>query len=212
MMKKILDYRKRLADRRNRERLENRTPTLISSNCTAGVLYHMLGLEFRSPFINLWMTNDDFLTAMENLEQFLATPLREDTDAGLGYPVGIGYGDTRIYFLHYGSWQEAEAKWRERLPRIDTDNMGIMLSNIDMPGAASADRKDILRRFDRLPMRHKVVFTPRPEPDIESAVCLRGWHPEKGRNVFDTRKLRRTRYIDDYDYVGFINSLKEPES
>ena len=31
-------------------------------------------------------------------------------------------------------------------------------------------------------------------------------------NVFDTRPLARDRYIDSFDYVAFINSLKDEQS
>ena len=43
-----------------------------------GVLYHWLGLKFNSPFINLFMSNNDFLFAMENFDDFLRTPIIED--------------------------------------------------------------------------------------------------------------------------------------
>lgn len=206
-MTKLKDLRKLFIDRRNRKRLTNRTPTLISSNCTAGVLYHCLGLEFRSPFINLWLTNDDFVTAMENFDDFLATPLTRDTESPKPYPVGIGFKGVRIYFLHYSSWEEAIHKWEERKKRIDRDNMAIMLTNLATPGAESSDENSLLRRFEALPFPHKIVFTSQKHPEIKCAARLPGWKPATGRNVFDTHRLRRDRYIDSYDYVGFINSL-----
>ena len=132
-MTKIKDLRKLFIDRRNRKRLTNVSPTLISSNCAAGMIYHWLGLEFRSPFINLWMTNSDFLTAMENLDDFLATELKEDKSGIREYPVGIGYKGVRIFFLHYRSWEEAASKWKERIPRIDRGNMAVMLTNFKTP-------------------------------------------------------------------------------
>lgn len=208
-MTKLLDLRKKRIDLRNRRRLTNLTPTLISSNCTAGMIYHYLGLEFRSPFINLWMTNEDFLTAMENFDEFIATPLTEDRSGIRNYPVGIGFGGARVFFLHYSSWEEAIGKWNERIGRIDRENMGVMLSNFNAKGIEVDNPQEILERFDRLPFRHKVVFTRRNHPDIKSAVPLPGWRPDKGENAFDTRPLLRNRYIDSFDYVDFINSLKE---
>ena len=47
-------------NQRNRKRLTNSTPTIIASNCTGGFLYHWLDLGFKSPFINLYMTQEDF--------------------------------------------------------------------------------------------------------------------------------------------------------
>lgn len=36
----------------NRNKLTNKTPALICSNCLGGYIYHWLGLQFSSPFIN----------------------------------------------------------------------------------------------------------------------------------------------------------------
>lgn len=124
-------------NRKNRRKLTNRTPTIISSNCTGGILYHWLGLQFKSPFINLWMTNDDFLTAMENFSEFIHTPIKEFKDTTKSYPVGIGAHGVKIYFQHYRSWNEAISKWEERMQRIDTSNMVVMLSNYNGIGAVS---------------------------------------------------------------------------
>lgn len=77
---------------KNRKRLINTTATLICSNCTGGVLYHWLGLEFRSPFINLCLSNIDFIKAMENFDIFLNTEIIEDQESKKEYPVGIGWG------------------------------------------------------------------------------------------------------------------------
>lgn len=208
-MTKLKDLRKLLIDRHNRKRLTNLTPTLLSSNCTAGVLYHCLGLEFRSPFINLWLTNEDFVTAMENLDDFLSTPLIRDTDCPKPYPVGIGYNNTRIYFLHYESWDDAIQKWEQRKSRIDTKNMAVMLTNLGSPGAESKNEDALLQRFDALPFPNKIVFTSKNHPEISCAVRLPGWKPATGRNVFDTHRLRRDRYIDHFDYVEFINNLRK---
>ena len=211
-MTKIKDLRKLFIDRRNRKRLTNVSPTLISSNCAAGMIYHWLGLEFRSPFINLWMTNSDFLTAMENLDDFLATELKEDTSGIREYPVGIGYKGVRIFFLHYRSWEEAASKWKERIPRIDRGNMAVMLTNFKSTGEDANLAAETLERFDRLPFAHKVAFTDKDYARYPWAVRLPGYRPEKGMNVFDTRPLARDRYIDSFDYVAFINSLKDEQS
>lgn len=85
----------------NRSRLTNRDFTLICSNCAGGIIYHSLGCRFKSPFINLYLSNNDFLYAMENFEMFMKTDIVEDTQATELYPVGIGYGGIRIHFMHY---------------------------------------------------------------------------------------------------------------
>lgn len=41
----------------NRERLNCDDVTIISTNCTGGILYHDLGLEFKSPTVNLFFVH-----------------------------------------------------------------------------------------------------------------------------------------------------------
>lgn len=129
LIKKYVDWRQRRIDARNRRRLTNHTPTLVCSNCTGGLLYHWLGLEFRSPFINLYLDNEDFITALENFDEFMDTPLVEDKESGKDYPVGIGAGGVRVHFMHYSDFDSAVAKWEQRKARMNRDNMAVMWTN-----------------------------------------------------------------------------------
>lgn len=129
IQKVVLDYLHEQINKKNRKRLTNMTPTLICSNCAGGFIYHWLGLQFRSPFINLFLTPEDFVTALENFDEFIDTPIRELKDSGKNYPVGVGAFGIKVYFMHYKSFDEAIAKWNERKNRIDKNNMGVMLTN-----------------------------------------------------------------------------------
>ena len=126
---KIIHSRQELIDSNNRKRLANKNPTIICSNCFGGILYHWLGLRFNSPFINLFLNNDDFLNAMENLNEFICTPIIEDKESQESYPVGIGYNNLKIHFMHYSSFENAVDKWNERKNRIDMDNTFVIWSN-----------------------------------------------------------------------------------
>lgn len=195
----------------NRFRLRRNLPppTIVASNCTGGFLYHWLGLRFNSPFINLWMNNDDFITAMENFDEFINTPLTECHDSGMSYPVGVGYKGTKIYFQHYKTWEDALTKWEERKKRIDRNNMAVILSNFKGVLAESSMTDDkLIARFSRLPFKNKIIFVNRPFPQYTECVYLKNYHPEAGINVFDTNKADfYRRYIDQFDYVKWINNL-----
>ena len=188
---------------KNRKRLVNTTPTIIASNCTGGLLYHWLGLEFRSPFINLYMTPEDFLTAMEHFEEFINTPIRECKNSNYDYPIGIGAYGTIIHFMHYPSFEDAILTWNKRCKRIDMNNICIILSNW-------GGREEHLIRFDNLPFKNKVVFTDCEFPEYKSAFCLKGYDCTNGHNgnVYATYKITGKRYIDQFDYVSFINRMK----
>lgn len=127
--KRILDRLHDQINLNNRRRLRNSTPTLICSNCAGGFIYHWLGLQFRSPFINLFLTPEDFVTVLENFDEFINTPICEIKDSGKNYPVGVGAFGIKVYFMRYKSFDEAIAKWNERKKRIDKSNMGVVLTN-----------------------------------------------------------------------------------
>lgn len=205
----LLKLYHKLINRLNRSRLNNLNPSVISSNCMGGVMSHWLGLKFNSPFINLWMTNDDFLTAMEHFDEFIATPLVECHDASVDYPVGIGYMDTKVYFMHYKNWDEAIDKWEERKKRIDKNNMAVFLSNFRGVDAESkCDDDTVITRFSKLDFKNKIIFVDRPFPQYKNCIYLKDYHPEKGINVFDLNKKDfYRRYIDQFDYVKFLNNL-----
>lgn len=208
MMEEILAFIKNKfqdhINQRNRNRLTNRTLTIIVSNCTGGFLYHWLGLEFRSPFINLYMTPEDFLIAVENFEEFINTPIREYKNNDYDYPVGIGAYETKIHFMHYPSFDIAVTTWNKRCKRIDTHNICIIMSNW-----GGQDTKQ-LERFEKLPFKNKIVFTDREFPEYSSAFCLKGYDCKNGHNgnVYATQTITGKRYIDQFDYVSFFNQMK----
>lgn len=203
LKKVILDFLHDRINKKNRARLLNDKPTLIASNCAGGFIYHWLGLQFQSPFINLFLTPEDFITALEHFEEFMDTPVKECKNSGKDYPVGIGAFGIKIHFMHYKTFGEALAKWEERKKRISEDNMGVMLCNFS--GGA-----DLLKRFDALPYKHKVVFTPMPVKGIESAFYLDNYDVDR-KNLYRTISLTGKRCIDQFDYVDFINHLNRNE-
>lgn len=70
----VMKHLQKNIDNKNKKRLTNYYPTLVCSNCLGGFLYHWLGLQFRSPFINLYMTPEDFITALGDFRCFIDTP------------------------------------------------------------------------------------------------------------------------------------------
>ena len=202
----LIEKEQKRINEHNKKLLINHDPMIIASNCTGGFLYHWLGLRFRSPFINLYMDPSDFINAMENFTTFLNTPIIEVTNSRNKYPVGKGYNGTIIYFMHYQSFEQAIKKWSARIERMnlsDIDRMGIILSNW------GGDDVSQLERFDALPFKNKVVFVDRPFPNIKSAFYIKGFNCSNGQNgnVYRTQYLNGKRYVDQFDYVTFINNL-----
>lgn len=134
VIKSYIYKRQTQIDCKNRARLKNKDITLICSNCAGGIIYHWLGLKFNSPFINLYLTGEDYIKALENWNEFLNAEILEDTHNNMSYPVGIGYLGIKIHFMHYATFEEAIKKWNERKLRINFNNIAFMFTNYTKSG------------------------------------------------------------------------------
>ncbi len=185
---------------KNRKHLTNHDFTLIASNCVGGVILHELGLRFDTPTVNLWFESEDYIKFLENMSDYLQYELVEiQTD--YSYPVGL-LKDIKIYFQHYANFQEAKAKWEERIKRIHWDNLYIMM--VQREGCDD----NMVARFNDLPYKRKVIFTAKSYPDCQSAFCI----PDSEEETWEVMDLCRyksrftgRRWLDEYDYVGFLN-------
>ena len=185
---------------RKRRKLKNHNPTIIASNCNGGYILHDLGLRFNTPTINLFILATDYLKFVKNLDYYLAQEL-EEIESNLDYPVGK-LADIRIFFMHYKSFDEAKQKWVERSKRIDKNNIFLMMTD------KNVCTHDLMIEFDNLPYKNKVIFTHKPQPDIRSAVYIKGFESEGEVGILSDWKpgFWKRRYLDDYDYVSFLNN------
>lgn len=183
-----------------RKRLKNSDFTLICSNCFGGIFYHWLGLKFNTPFINLWLTNEDFIKAVANWDKFIDHPIVEDKEADMGYPVGISLDGIRIYFQHYKTFDEAIEKWNTRKNRINHSKIVFLLTNWN--GGSY-----IVEDFNNLNVKNKLIFTNRTFQEYDSPVCLKNRKPQSGRNIWTAANILGDRYIDSFDIITYLNNL-----
>lgn len=166
-------------------------------------MLHDLGLQFRSPFVNLYLSPSDFIAYLSDISHYQTLPLQFVENSGKPYPVGK-LGDLTIHFMHYHSEQEAAEKWQERSKRIDFDNLFVILIERD-----GCDYQD-LQAFDQLPFANKIVFTHKPYPELSSAFYLKGFE-QQGQvgDLFEYTGLNGKRHYDQFDYVGWFNQAKQ---
>ena len=187
-----------------RRRLNNTTPTIISSDCFGGIIYHNLKLEFRSPTINLTMPKEDFLQFVRELKGYLEAELTEVTDHSYDYPVGqLEYNGRKIQirFMHYKTFAHAKKKWDERKKRVDFSNIYIIQT------IRKVTAEDVLA-FDSLPYRNKMLLANANPTNSKNVVTHEVFSKPnyKSGEVLRFKSLfSRERYIDDVDYVGFLN-------
>lgn len=184
--------------RKMRKKIKNKDFTLITPNCTAGIIYHDLGLEFLSPTINLNILNfDKFLL---NMDYYLAQEL-VFVKSDYTFPVATLGGDVTIWFTHYNSSEEAAKKWNERKGRINKDNLYILCSDIDL------DTPEKIRRVVDSKQYKKIkVFTAK-NYDIEDTIYIEKFNgqPHVG-NLISIDALRGVRGYERYlDVVKWLN-------
>ena len=196
----IKDQEQILYKKRKRKRLDNLNFSIIASNCVGTIIYHDLDLPFLSPTINLTIEMDDFIRFAENLKWYMEQEIVE-LKGEKGCPAGM-LGDVKINFVHYDTFEEGVRKWEERKERINWDNLLLIGSERD--GCSY----ETLERFDRLPYENKVILTRVRYPEISSAYCIEGFEAKEvlGMVLNYKKQFFRRRYLDDFDYVAFINS------
>lgn len=185
-------------------KLKNKNPTIISSNCNGEFIYYDMKLKFLSPTINLSFEMNDYVKMLENLEWYMNQKITPFEDDRFDYPVGM-LGDIEIRFNHYKSFDEGVKKWEERKQRINWNNLFIIAIDGDDCTYES------IKKFDSLPFKNKVIFTHIPYPEFKSSYYIKGFEKNKGIGVliyFKNQFLIR-RYLDDFDYISFLNEEGE---
>ena len=184
-----------------RHKLRNRNATIISSNCNGEFMYYDMRLPFLSPTINLSFDMNDYVKLLDNLRWYMSQPIMPCEDKQFDFPCGM-LADIKIRFNHYKTFEEAVEKWEERKKRINWDNLYVVAIDGDNCSEES------IQRFDALPFKHKVIFTHCPRPDIKSAFYLKGFENQQGVGaaIYFKKQFRIRRYLDDFDYIAFLNS------
>lgn len=130
-------------------------PTIFSPNCWGGVTYNSLGLEFKSPLINMYMSHNDYIKFLSKPLHYInstvvfykntySAPLKQN------YPIGK-CDDILLHFNHYNSFDEALSCWNRRKSRIDWNNLFVMYYD---------DNKERLDIFNNLSFDNKICFVP----------------------------------------------------
>ena len=191
---------------KKKKTIKNQAPTIISSDCFAGIAYHNLGLKFRSPTINLFFKKDDFLTFAHNIKGFLTSDIKEVKEETRKHPIGeLEYDGKKItaYFLHYKTFDEAVSKWNERKKRIDFSNIYLVLT------VSKNLTEDDVASFSALPYKNKMLIT--GDTDFNESFIVK--HKIFNKQNYKNGEFLRfkgpfyyKRHMDEVDYVTFLNN------
>lgn len=198
MREKINYFMRRNLDKDNRSRLKKSDFSIISQNCTGGVIYHDLGLEFLSPTVNLFFAQNDFIKFCMNIEYHMKQEVKEiKTDRS--YPVGM-IGDIKLNFMHYQSFEDARSCWNRRKERIKFDKM-IMI------GVAPKETElSTVEAFEKIP--YPKILLCQEEINSKSAFCVPGFDKIRSNQLLGfVSPISGKRYLDAWDYVSWINEV-----
>lgn len=148
--------------------------SLISDDCFGGFIYQRLNLEYNTPFMWLYLRDDEYIKLLKNLKYYLSLDLKFIKEEGVYHPLGI-LDDVRIYFNHYKTEYDAKSKWEKRVERFNWDNIVVKFASID---------EELLHEFDNLPYANKLAITPE-DYNLKCANCiLNQWSNEYNKSRF----------------------------
>lgn len=142
-------------------------PTIITNNCWGGVTYHSLKLPFYSPFVNMYIEDEDYIRMISSLREYMHEKLEFCTSEynsvdRFEYPVFL-LGDVKLHMNHYRDRDDAMRKWEERKARINWDNLFVMMYT---------ESQKIAEEFSNMGYEKKVCFVPF-ESDKKSCMPVR---------------------------------------
>lgn len=195
-------FREHIINPRNRKRLKNHHISILCNNCVGAVMAHDLGLQFLSPFVNLWLLPKDYIKFCEEINHYLKCDLKfiSSSKDTFDYPVAM-LDDITIYFQHYHTEEEAKTSWDKRKERLSIRDIRCLL--IERDGCT----KDDLIRFSNLPYP-TASLVHKPMPEIKNTHYIHGFenHGQVGDTIlFKHNQYFGYRYYDDFDYVSFFN-------
>lgn len=178
-------------------KLKNKNFSIVSDDCWAGFVYKQLGLEYNTPFMWMFFRNRDYLKLIGDLPLYLNSKLEFVEIPGVNYPVGL-LNDIHIYFNHYRSKEEAEAKWNKRLKKFNWDNIYFKMT--------TTNEEDV-SEFNKILSytKNKVSFS-FDEYKFPSNVSMSGWrNPDIRKRYVGFYQYLHLHSNDYFNYVDWLN-------
>ena len=136
-------------------KLQHSRLSIFSMNCFGGLISNSLGLTFRSPFVNLFLSNLDFIKFANYPRAYIETSLafQENKFSQTfkhDYPI-FHLKDITVNMLHYYNANDALSTWNKRKQLINWYNLLVVMCT---------ESEDVLTKFDALPYGKKICFVP----------------------------------------------------
>ena len=135
--------------------LQHSKLSILSKDCFGGIITNLMGLPFRSPFINLFMLDNEYIRFLRSPRVYMEEKLvfqktAFERNLKFDYPI-FTMGNVSVYMNHYPDFDAAVEIWNKRKQRINWYNLFVTMHT---------DQQEILEQFDELPYSKKVCFVP----------------------------------------------------
>lgn len=150
--------------------------TIISNNCWAGHVYRRFGINYNTPTVGMYFFPEEYLKFLSNLKENVDSPItfipaekskyfkRLQELKQTNVPIALLGGEIEIVMLHYHSEEEVIKKWNRRKARINWEHL--LVKNTMQNGMT----KEQVERYDKLPIKHKIIFVPSTMENVKSAI------------------------------------------
>lgn len=189
-----------------KSRLKNKQFSIICPNCIGGNIYHRLGMEFKTPTINCFTTQDDYIKMIRNLKHYMSCDITfpEELEQSKPYPVGR-IDDITYYFNHDTDKEKVKKDWYRRRERIDYDNIYVILYE-----ESPFSREEILS-LQSIPCKRLVVLTDKTtHGDLNYVrVIKRNYGKPNEAHFLDRDEYGVQTFEKHFDFVAWINGREK---
>lgn len=183
-------------------RLKNSSFSIICPNCIGGNIYHRLGLQFLTPTINCFTSQDEFIKLIRNLRHYMESDLTFPEGLGEGKPFPVGLLDDIVYnFNHDTDPEKVKRDWYRRRERVNYDNLFIILYE-EHPFS----REEIMALKD-VPCKRLVVLTDKStHADLDFVrVIKRNYGRPNEAHFLDRDYFGIQTFEKHFDFVAWLN-------
>lgn len=195
-----------------RQMNNNKDVSIIAQNCVGGVMYSALDLEFKSPTVNLFIEDENFVKLVENLEYYMSIPAVpksekyvDPIDSNIVYPK-IAVDDIEICCLHYHSCSDAIEAWERRRKRVNLNNVYVIANSWNLH-----DNENYIERLCHTKYK-TIIFTLKEYP-FKECIKLKGkkWKLDNRGivrpNLTDNMGISGYKYYEkQFDFISWLNS------
>lgn len=168
--------------------------TILSQNCIGAVEMNLLNMTFLTPTVNMFFPMPDFVKFCENILHYAeCSDIVQDFELteAYGYPV-LRLDDIVLHCVHYKDQIDFETKWRERIKRVNLENVFLIMTDRD------GFQEQLLPRIEKLPFP-KVLFSHKTYPEYDFVVGIDAFEgSDKVGNIVEYYKFTGHRLYEKY--------------